>query len=922
MSTPPSPSNPPRLLLIDGSHAIFRAYHALPPFSTSKGVPVNAVFGFTNTLLKLLKTHTPDYFAVVFDSLAPTFRDDLYTEYKATRPPAPPDLVPQFPLCFDVTDALGLPRLVLDGYEADDILGTMALRARAMGIDVTIVSSDKDLMQLVRDGELGESGARGPAIRLLDEIKGRTFDEASVRERWGVPPSGIVDLLAIMGDSVDNVPGVKGIGEKGASKLVAEFGALEAIYARIEEVQPERIRRLLLESKDSAVLSKTLVTIHPEVPVDRTPDSLVRSAPDRTRLTAMFRELEFKSLLREYFVETPSEAGTQAARHDTTPMTFRLVTDLAELGAFVAAARQSGAVAVDTETTSTDPMLARLVGVSLAFEPTDGVYVPVGHDYAGCPQQPRWEEVRAILAPMLADPAVAKYGHHHKYDQIVLERHGAPVRGLAFDTMLASYLVHPEKYAHSLDNVALDRLGYKMVAYGEVTGSGKDQVTFDKVPIDVAARCSAEDAVLTRRLADVLDAATKEASVDRVLRDIELPLSGVLARMEMAGVLVDVGVLAGLSASMTETMTRLEAEIHALAGMTFNLGSPRQLAEVLFDTLGLKGGKRTKTGFSTDQSVLEQLAADNPIVGKLLEWRQFSKLRGTYTDALPKLVNPHTGRIHTSFNQAVAATGRLSSTDPNLQNIPVRTPEGRAIREAFIAEPGCVLLSADYSQIELRLMAHMAGEEAMIAAFRRGDDIHRQTAAEIFGVFPEMVTKEQRSAAKAIVFGILYGMGAQRLAREIGVSSKDAQAFIGRYFARFSGVKGFVERVMLDANERQEVRTLYGRRRPLPDLASSNPMARAAAERIAVNSPVQGTAADVIKLAMLRVDRALAEAGSRARMLLQVHDELVLEVPEAEVARVAGLVCEAMEGVLAPDGPFAVPLVVEWHAGSNWAAAK
>ncbi|MSP91925.1 MAG: DNA polymerase I [Myxococcales bacterium] len=916
----------PLLALIDGSHAVFRAYFAVRGLTAPDGRPTGALFGFVSMLMKIQRERAPTRLAVCFDTAAPTFRHHLLPTYKANRPAMPEDLAAQWPIALELVKELGLPLLVQDGLEADDLIATLAVRAHAAGWDVLVVSSDKDLMQLVVDAQDG-----GPRIAQLDDQKETIFDAAGVTAKWGVPPDRVGDLLAIMGDASDNVPGVKGVGEKGAVKLLQQFGSLDAIYARLDEVESPRTRELLQQSAQAARTARQVVALVTDAAVPWTLDDLAPREPDRPALVERFAQLGFKRLLKDQ--QDHGAAPTAAVHHS-------VVTDALEMQGIAEQIRASRCVALCTVTNRADPervlpMWGDLVGVGLQWSPLHTAYLPLRPgpttaplwapgpstpatlDLFAAPQPPARSPVLTALAAVLEDAGIAKVSHHAKYDDLVLRRHGVRVRGWAGDPMLASYLCEPEKFTHSLRNIAFHTLGVQLADDADVLGRGKAQVQWGALDLHKAADHVAERAALAgkceRALRSVLDAAGTRALYD----DLEVPLATVLADCEWAGIAIDVGQLAEQSLWLEQEAAVEERAIHQLAGRAFSIGSPQQLGVVLFEELKLPAKKRTQTGWSTDQSVLEALHDAHPICARVLRWRQLSKLKGTYTDALPALVHPQTGRLHTCFQQAVAATGRLASTDPNLQNIPIRTPEGRRIRSAFVAPPGHALMSADYSQIELRVMAHLADDPGLIGAFRSGHDIHRQTAAQIFGVMPALVTTEQRAAAKTINFGVLYGMGPQRLGREINVSLKEAKAFIDRYFERFPAVNAWIEGTLETARRTGEVRTLFGRRRPVPGLVSNAPAERAAAERVAVNTPVQGTAADLIKRAMLAVHRDLGRAGLRARLLLQVHDELVLEVPHAEIDDVTALVRAAMAGV----ADLKVPLQVDVGTGPNWADA-
>jgi DNA polymerase-1 len=889
----------PTLFIVDGSSYIYRAYHAIRPLFTSTGIPTNAVYGFTTMLLKLLREWQPTYLVVAFDHPAPSFRKAMFEAYKATRPPTPDDLVPQLKLVREVARAFNIPQVEVEGFEADDVIATLTARARDHA-DVTIVSTDKDLMQLVDE-----------RVRLLDTMRDKVFGPAEVREKYGVEPAQMIEVLGLMGDSSDNIPGVPGIGEKTAAQLIREHGTIEGVLARVDEVAGEKRRQSLREHAEQARLSRRLAIVRTDVPLPFDLEALRVRPPDREKLAEVLSRLEFHSLMKEMEIAQPVKPS--AIDRDR----YRTVLTEADLARVVESLRRAGSFAVDTETTSLDPMRAVLVGISLCWAPGEACYIPLDHRYLGAPPQLGRERVLSALRPLLEDPALPKTGQNIKYDWVVLRRAGVTVGPIAMDSMVAAYLLDPGKPSYRLEELAREYLGHQMLTYAEVTGRGKAQIAFEEVDVETATRYSGEDAEVAYLLGRLLEPKIREAGLERLFREVELPLLRVLASMEMHGVKVDRAILADLSRRFEEMALGAERRIHELAGMTFNVNSPKQLQEVLFNRLGLKPLKRTQTGFSTDGDVLEELAREHPLAREILEYRSVTKLKSTYVDTLPALIHPETGRIHTSYNQAVAATGRLSSSDPNLQNIPVRTELGREIRRAFVAEEGNRLLSADYSQIELRILAHLSGDATLMDAFRKGEDIHARTAAEVFGVDPRDVTSEMRTSAKAINFGIIYGMGAFRLARELGIPQKQAQSYIESYFGRLPGVKRFLSETLEAARKEGEVRTLLGRRRFLPDLRSQNRNLRAAAERIAVNTPIQGSAADLIKVAMVRIQRALEEEGFRARMILQVHDELVFEAPEEEVERLGALVRQTMEHV----ADLAVPLRVDLSTGANWAEA-
>ena len=885
---------PQRLYLIDGSSYIYRAYFAIRHLSNSKGFATNAVFGFINMLLKVVREHAPDHLAVIFDAKGPTFRKEIYPEYKANRSAMPEDLVPQIPYIKEVVRAFNMPAIEKAGYEADDIIATLAKKFAAEGLEITVVTGDKDLMQIVSE-----------RIRLLDTMKDKISGLEEVAERFGGAPDKVIEVQALAGDSSDNIPGVPGIGEKTAVKLIREFGTVENLLERCDEVKG-KMGEKLREFAEQARLSKRLVTLVDDLPLNLDYANFALSEPNREALTALFKELEFHKLVQEFSTET--RAGGEG---------YRGVLDEAELTGMVAELRRAGRFAFDTETTSLDATRADLVGLSFSVKEQEAWYIPVGHRYLGAPEQLDHQRVLEALRPLLEDPQLFKIGQNLKYDLLVLRRAGIEVRGPFFDTMIASYLAQPAAKSHGMDALASELLGHKTVSYAEVAGSGKKQIGFEEVEVEKAVHYAAEDADITLRLAAALEPKLDETGQRRLFDEVEMPLVEVLTAMEWAGIRIDSAFLGALSKEMEGKLAALEREIHELAGGPFNIASPKQLGEVLFERLGLPKGKKTKTGWSTDVEVLSALAEQNPVAARILEHRSLAKLKNTYCDALPKLVNPATGRIHTSFNQAVTATGRLSSSDPNLQNIPIRTEEGGRIREAFIPDEGNVLLAADYSQIELRILAHLADEAVLKESFAQGEDIHRRTASEVFGVFPEMVTSEMRRQAKTMNFGVIYGMGAFSLGKGLGIPTREAQVFIDNYFARYPGIKTFMESKKAEAREKQYVTTLLGRRCAVPEILSQNGAIRGYAERNAINYPIQGSAADIVKVAMVRIHRRLAEEGLKARMVLQVHDELVFDVPEVELEQVRELVRSEMEGAVA----LSVPLLVDIGVGGNWRQA-
>jgi len=919
------------VFLVDGSGFIFRAFHGLPAMFRPDGTPVNAVYGFTTMLLKLLSDTDADHVAVIFDAGRLSFRNDIYPEYKAHRPPAPDELVPQFALIRDAVAAFNVPSVEMEGFEADDLIATYATQAVERGARVTIVSSDKDLMQLVGDG-----------VEMLDTLKNRTIRQPEVLEKFGVAPDKVVDVQALCGDPTDNVPGVPGIGVKTAAQLIGEYGDLDSLLARAGEIKQPKRRETLLTNAEAARISRELVRLKRDVPVTAPLDSFAKRPFDRQVLADFLAAQGFKSIVARLggSMVTPRNAATPAPPALTTtpavsaaPVTqnYELVTTEAALEAWIARARAQGFVAFDTETTGLDPLKAELVGVSLATAPGQACYIPIKHD-AGPAQGSLLLEAPAAtgpvllprpvtlakLAPLLADPSVLKIGHNIKYDMRVMAQAGLSIAAFD-DTMLLSYVLDGASHGHSMDVLAELHLNHQTVKYEEVCGTGKNQITFDRVPLDKALGYAAEDADITLRLHQILKARLLAERMVTVYETLERPLVPVLATMEDTGIKVDSQILMGLSGEFGARMTELEADIQKLAGREFNVASPQQLGKVLFEDLGLPGGKKTKTGqWGTGADALEELAAQgHDLPARVLDWRQLAKLKGTYTDSLVAQVNPRSGRVHTSFAQALTTTGRLSSSDPNLQNIPVRSEEGRKIRHAFVAEPGTVLLSADYSQIELRLVAHVAAIEGLKQAFHQGADIHAITASQVFGVPVDGMDPMLRRRAKAINFGIIYGISAFGLAQQLGISNGEAKSYIDAYFTRYPEIRDFMERTKEEARTHGFVRTPFGRKVFTPGIKDKNGAMRAFAERAAINGPIQGGAADIIKRAMVRLPQALVDSGLSARLLLQVHDELILEVPEAEKDATRQVVRRIMEGAAQLD----VPLVVDSGFGTSWGEA-
>ncbi|WGV22671.1 DNA polymerase I [Pseudomonas putida] len=906
------------LVLVDGSSYLYRAFHALPPLTTSKGMPTGAVKGVLNMLKSLRKQYPDSLFAVVFDAKGGTFRDAMFAEYKANRPSMPDDLRVQIEPLHASVKALGYPLLCVEGVEADDVIGTLARSSAALRRPVIISTGDKDMAQLV-DGH----------ITLVNTMTGSVLDVAGVHEKFGVGPEHIIDFLALMGDKVDNIPGVPGVGEKTAVGLLTGIGGgLSDLYANLDKVPTLAIRGAktlpakLEEHRDAAFLSYELATIKVDVPLDIEVDALVCGEPDREALLALYTEMEFKSWVAEV------QRDAAKAGDDIAPLAepaakveprYETILDQARFDFWLEKLRQAPLFAFDTETTGLDAQQAQLVGLSFAVEPHEAAYVPLAHDYEGAPVQLDRAAVLLALKPLLEDPAKAKVGQNAKYDINILAN-GSPaieMRGVAYDTMLESYVLNSTATRHDMDSLAQKYLDHTTIAFEDIAGKGAKQLTFNQIHLDKAGPYAAEDADITLRLHQALQARLAQTpSVQPVLMDIEMPLVPVLARIERQGALVDAALLQVQSGELGEKMAELEQRAYELAGEAFNLGSPKQLGAILYDKLGMPVlSKTTKGQPSTAEAVLDELAEQGyPLPEVLMQYRSLSKLKSTYTDKLPGQINPRTGRIHTSYQQAVAATGRLSSSDPNLQNIPIRTAEGRRIRQAFIASPGYKLLAADYSQIELRIMAHLAKDEGLLHAFRNDLDVHRATAAEVFGVALEDVTTDQRRSAKAINFGLIYGMSAFGLAKQIGVDRKQSQDYIDRYFARYPGVLAYMERTRAQAAEQGFVETLFGRRLYLPDINAKNPALRKGAERTAINAPMQGTAADIIKRAMVNVDNWLSESGLDARVILQVHDELVLEVREDLVEQVKDEIRQHMSKAAQLD----VPLLVEAGIGANW----
>lgn len=914
-------SNAP-LILVDGSSYLYRAFHALPPLTNSKGQPTGAVKGVISMIRRMSKDYPESVVTVVFDAKGKTFRDDLYAAYKAQRPPMPDDLRSQIEPIHNIIRAMGIPILVVEGVEADDVIGTLARQATEQGVDVIISTGDKDMAQLVSDH-----------VTLVNTMTETVLDRDGVKEKFGVPVELIIDFLALMGDKVDNIPGVPGVGEKTALALLQNLGGLDAIYANLEAIRSldfrgaKKMPEKLFEHKEDAFLSYELATIKLDVPLAYGPKDLAMSPPDNQALLALYQELEFKSWVKELtelpaagVAQTTAETGgaDMAASGSPAVAAIEYETVLTEerFQHWLDQLRQAEVFAFDTETTSLDYMDARLVGVSFAVEAGKAAYVPFGHDYLDAPVQLPQAWVLKQLRPLLEDPERRKVGQNLKYDMSVLANHGVQLRGIAFDTMLESYVLASTASRHDMDTLAERHLEVKTTTFEDIAGKGAKQLTFNQVALEQAGHYASEDADITLRLHQTLWPQLQAVpSLMRVFNEIEVPLVPVLSRIERNGALIDAQLLGQHSVEITARLAVLERQAFELAGEEFNLGSTQQLGRILFEKLQLPVIKKTPKGApSTAEEVLQELALDYPLPKLLIEHRGLAKLKSTYTDKLPKMVNPVTGRVHTSYQQAITATGRLSSTDPNLQNIPIRNEEGRRIRRAFVAPPGYKLVAADYSQIELRIMAHLSGDAGLQRAFELGLDVHRATAAEVFGVELEGVTDEQRRSAKAINFGLIYGMSAFGLAKQLHVGRNQAQQYIDLYFDRYPGVQRYMDRTRVEAGEKGYVETLRGRRLYLPEIKSPNGMRRQAAERTAINAPMQGTAADIIKLAMIDIDAWLQNSELDARMIMQVHDELVLEVAEGDLEAVCAGLQSRMEAAMTLN----VPLLVEVGIGDNW----
>ncbi|ELV8587800.1 DNA polymerase I [Vibrio vulnificus] len=923
------PENP--LILIDGSSYLYRAFHAYPGTMSNGDIPTNAVYGVVNMLRSMMRQFASDRIAVVFDAKGKTFRDDMYPEYKANRPPMPDDLRCQIEPLHQVIKAMGLPLIAIEGVEADDVIGTLAYQASQQGMPVLISTGDKDMAQLVDDN-----------ITLINTMTNVVMDREGVIEKFGIPPELIIDYLALMGDKVDNIPGVPGVGDKTATALLQGIGGLSQLYDHLDDIAALSFRgsktmaKKLVDNKDNALLSYQLATIKLDVALQETPESLLKTEPNKDELIKLYGQLAFKSWLNELLeggtdvVEADEKAQT-SVRSGASPVEseinnaaanidrsqYQTIFDQATFDIWLDKLKASELFAFDTETDSLDYMVANLVGLSFAVAEGEAAYVPVAHDYLDAPEQLDRDWVLAQLKPLLEDDMKAKVGQNLKYDASVLARYGIEMKGIKHDTMLASYVYNSVGGKHDMDSLALRFLQHSCISFEQLAGKGKNQLTFNQIDLNEAAVYAAEDADVTLRLHNRLFAnIEQDEKLNAIYQEIEVPLVPVLSRMERTGVLIDDMKLSAQSQEIAVRLGELEQKAYEIAGQPFNMNSPKQLQTILFEQMGLPVIKKTPSGTpSTAEEVLQELALDYPLPSVIMEYRGLAKLKSTYTDKLPKMINPHTGRVHTSYHQAVTATGRLSSTDPNLQNIPIRNEEGRRIRQAFVAPHGYKILAVDYSQIELRIMAHLSGDQALLDAFQQGKDIHAATAAEIMGVSIEQVSSEQRRRAKAVNFGLIYGMSAFGLAKQLGIPRGEAQAYMDKYFERYPGVMQYMEDTRSNASQHGYVETIFGRRLHLPEITSRNVMRRKAAERAAINAPMQGTAADIIKKAMLLVDQWIQEEGNgRVKLLMQVHDELVFEVEESCLTEIESKVQQLMESA----AQLNVPLVAEAGHGDNW----
>ncbi len=882
----------PTLFLIDGSNYVYRAFYAIRELSNSKGFPTNAIYGFTTMLLKLLRDWKPKYIAIAFDVKGPTFRHEAFEAYKATRRATPDDLLPQIPFIKDVIRSFSIPVLEKQGLEADDIIGTLARKYAEKGMKAVIVSGDKDMMQLISDD-----------IIMIDTMKDKTYDIEAVKERFGVCPEKVVDILGLAGDQSDNIPGIPGIGPKNAQRLIEEFGSVEGVLANVDKVRNQKTRECIREFAEQARMSRELATIRTDADFDIDLESTRYTGPDNEALKKLFKEFEFSSLLQELKIKEESVGGH-----------YRLILTEDEFTALIEQIKDVKEFAFDIATTSNVPMLADITGIAICLSQGEAFYIPLAHDYIGVPHQLKVDYVLKDLVPFLSNQNTKKHGHDIKNAMIVFARRGIELRGVGCDAMVASYILNPAKHNFELTDVVRGHLNRQITSAKDLIGSGTKTIPFSIVPVEKMKEYECQRADTILGLAKALHEKIIQGGFKDLYYQVEMPLISVLAAMEKKGVLLDVKLLKDMSSEMEQLMSLTEDKIYGLAGEKFNINSPKQLQEVLFEKLGLPRGRKTKEGHSTDVEVLTNLAKNHELPAEIMSYRGMAKLKSTYIDALPMLINPETGRIHTSYNQTVTATGRLSSSNPNLQNIPIRTPEGKRIRQAFIAPDGWEIISADYSQIELRILAHLSSDSALIAAFMEGIDIHTATAANIFSVFPEMVTAEMRRQAKVINFGILYGMSAFGLSKELNLPQKTSQAYIDEYFNRYQGVRTYLDGILENARKVGFVCTLLNRRRYLPEINSSNASVRQFAERMAVNTPIQGTAADLIKVAMINISNLFAKRHLRASMIMQVHDELVFEAHHNEKKEVAALVKKEMEEVI----ELKVPLKVDIAYGKNW----
>jgi DNA polymerase-1 len=877
------------LYLIDGNSYVYRAYYAIKGLSNSKGLPTNAIYGFTNMLLKIIREKKPDGLAISFDSPVPTERHRIYEEYKAQRPEAPGELIQQIPHIRRMIEAFRIKIFEIPGYEADDILGTIARKAESEGANVFIVTGDKDMLQLVDN-----------KVKVYDPMKDKVLDEEFIRDKFGVGPARVTEFMALTGDAVDNIPGIKGVGEKTARDLLSEFSSLEDLLNNVDRIRKDKLRTLVAENADIVRLSQKLATLDTSVPADANIEEFRLQEPDWPSLLSLLKEFEFGSMMKLI----PSGA-TRKRQHETI-----LSLEKAEE---LISSMQNG-FAFDTETTNRDPMIARLVGLSVCSKKERASYIPISHSYEGVPRQINKEDLFGILGRIFEDESIDKAGHNIKYDIMVLRKEGIDVKGPVFDTMIAAYLLNPNKPNHSLEEVSLEYLSYRKKTFMEVLGRRN---SFAEVPLEEAVPYACDDASLSFELKEILHGKLMENSLEKLYLDIEEPLIYVLADMEMAGLKVDLEKISEISKELERELDGITRRIYFLAGCEFNINSPRQLADILFHNLGLQPGKKTKTGFSTGMGVLEELAQTHELPREILNYRSLNKLKTTYIDVLPALINPRTGRIHTSFNQTVTATGRLSSSEPNLQNIPVKGDWGRRIRETFVAEENNILLSADYSQVELHILAHLSNDAGLIEAFRDNLDIHARTASEILGIPIDRVTADMRRIAKTVNFGVIYGISPYGLSETLNISREEAREYIDHYFKRHPGVKSYIEQCLEEAREKGYVATIFGRKRAIPEIRSKNLNTRQQGERLAINSPIQGAAADIIKIAMINIRKKFIKNGLKVRMILQVHDELLFELPAPELDTVRKIVKEEMEGVVA----LSVPLRVGINYGRNWAEA-